>query len=56
MYIYFLLGVISVRYNPQMNAFCVFGEGINEAEIQRKVDEIYNPNKESWSLVCCTPE
>ena len=51
----FLLGVVSVRYYAQMNAFCVFGEGIKETEIQKKIDELYNPKPKTRYLFGCIP-
>ncbi|CAL9238200.1 unnamed protein product, partial [Arabidopsis halleri] len=53
--IYSFDGVISVSYYAQMNAFCVFGEGIKETEIQRKIDEIYNPKPKRF-ILCCIPK
>ncbi|XP_019093260.1 PREDICTED: uncharacterized protein LOC104750147 [Camelina sativa] len=50
--VYSFGGVISVNFYPQMNALLVFGEGFDETEIQRKVDEIYNPNKEKRCPSC----
>ncbi|ANM60840.1 hypothetical protein AtNW77_Chr1g0058851 [Arabidopsis thaliana] len=53
--IYSFDGVVSVRYYAQMNAFCVFGEGIKETEIQKKIDELYNPKPKTRYLFGCIP-
>ncbi|XP_023644156.1 uncharacterized protein LOC111832084 [Capsella rubella] len=44
--------VEKVTFYPQMNALLVFGELVNDTEMQKKIDEIYNPNKQKKCPLC----